>query len=94
MQSANEMEYDCNRYDINVSKLILYKKTNFKKLLKKKFITGISKDKILENLMNMSDSDEEGDKRQVNADKDQLRKMEDNSRKGSKVDKKRKRLEN
>ena len=31
-----------------------------KKLLKKKFVTGQSKDKVLMNLLNMSDSDEEG----------------------------------
>lgn len=92
--SQNELENDCNRFDASAVKLRLYKQTNYKKLLKKKFITGISKDKILENLMNMSDSDEEGDKAQRNAEKDQLRKMEDNSRKGSKLDKKRKRMEN
>lgn len=44
--------------------------------------------------MNMSDSEEDADKVKANADKDQLRKMEANDRKGSKFDKKRKRLEN
>ena len=44
----------------------------------------------------MSDSDGEGagDKKQNAADRDQLRKMESNEHKGSKIDKKRKRLEN
>lgn len=42
-----------------------------KKLLKKKFVTGQSKDKILMNLLNMSDSDEEGRDKLGNAvDKD------------------------
>ena len=58
-------------------------------------MTGISKDKVLENLLNMDDSDEEGrDKSGNTVDKDQLRKMEDNATKGTKEDKKRKRMEN
>ena len=58
-------------------------------------MTGISKDKVLENLLNMSDSDEEGKDKQGNAiDKDQLRQIEANSHKGTKQDKKRKRMEN
>jgi len=63
--------------------------------LKKRFVTGISKDKILENLLNMSDSEDEGRDKQGNAiDKEQLRKIEANTVKGTKADKKRKRLEN
>ena len=63
--------------------------------MKKKFVTGQSKDKILENLINMSDSDNEGKDTQGNAlDKDQLRRIEDIDRKGTREDKKRKRLEN
>jgi hypothetical protein len=42
-----------------------------KKLLKKKFVTGQSKDKVLMNLLNMSDSDEEGRDKEGNVvDKD------------------------
>ena len=45
--------------------------------------------------MNMSDSDEEGrDGTGKNLDKDQLRRMEDNKHKGTKFDKKRKRMAN
>lgn len=66
-----------------------------KKLLKKKFVTGQSKDKILMNLLNMSDSDEEGRDKLGNAvDKDQLRRMEDNDKKGTKEEKKKKRMIN
>tara|TARA_B110000305_G_C19110603_1_gene479566 strand:- start:42 stop:173 length:132 start_codon:yes stop_codon:yes gene_type:complete len=43
-------------------------------LLKKKFVTGQNKDKILENLMNMSDSD---DNKEEKLDKEQLRGIED-----------------
>jgi hypothetical protein len=51
----------------------------FKKLMKKKFVTGIAKDKVLENLLNMSDSDEDGkDKEGKPMDKDQLRRIEEN----------------
>jgi len=41
--------------------------------------------------MNMSESDNEKDEK---IDKDQLRKIEDNARKGSRLEKKRKRMEN
>lgn len=67
--ASESMDTDTNRYDSNASKLQSFKHAPFKKLLKKKFVTGMSKDKILENLMNQSDSDNEIDK---NA-KDQLR---------------------
>ena len=63
--------YDTLRFDVNPSKLNLYSKPSFKKLLKKKFVTGISKDKVLENLLNMSDSDQEGKDKDGNTlDKD------------------------
>jgi len=89
------VEYDTIRFDVNPSKLKLYKKKSYKHLLKKKFVTGIAKDKVLENLLNMSDSDAEGiDKEGNTLNKDQLRKMEENAVKGTKKDKKRKRLEN
>jgi len=45
--------------------------------------------------LNLSDSDEEGKDEDGKAiDKDQLRRIEDNERKGTKFDKKRKRMEN
>ena len=47
------------------------------------------------NLLNMSDSDEEGRDKEGNVvDKDQLRRMEDNDRKGTKEEKKKKRMLN
>lgn len=92
---TSNMALDTFRYDINHLRLQRYQVPNYKKLLKKKFVTGQSKDKILENLINMSDSDDEGrDKAGDAIDKDQLRRIEDNDRKGTKADKKRKRLEN
>ena len=49
----------------------------------------------MENILNMDDSDAEGHDKEGNPlDKEQLRKMEDNATKGSKKDKKRKRMEN
>ena len=93
-----ELTNDCYRFDVHSLKLERYKKKSYKKLLKKKFITGIAKDKIMQNILNMDDSDEEGKDKQGNAvDKqqaEQLRKMEENSRKGTKEDKKRKRMMN
>jgi hypothetical protein len=89
------MMFDCLRFDVNPIKLNQYAKPSFKKLMKKKFVTGIAKDKVLENLLNMSDSDEEGkDEEGKPMDKDQLRRIEENDRKGTKFDKKRKRMEN
>ena len=89
------LEEDTNRYDANPVKLLRYKYNGYKRLLKKKFVTGMSKDKVLENLLNMSDSDNEGkDKAGNTVDKEQLRKMEDNATKGTKDDKKKKRMEN
>lgn len=89
------LEFDSFRFDVNPLKLEQYAQKDYKRLLKKKFVTGQNKDKILQNLLNMSDSDEEGhDKQGDNLDKDQLRRMEGNARKGTKFDKKRKRMEN
>jgi len=45
---------------VNPKRLEIYQQNKMKKLLKKKFVTGQSKDKVLMNLLNMSDSDEEG----------------------------------
>lgn len=89
-----QLQHDTNRFDVNPLKLVQYKQTNFKKLVKKRFVTGMTKDKILENLMNMSDSDNEKDKDEERIQRDQLRRMEANEHKNSKVDKKRKRLAN
>ena len=92
---AESLSIDSNRFDVNPIKLVRYKGKGYKHLLKKKFVTGISKDKVMENLLNMSDSDEEGKDKSGNAlDKEQLRKIEANEVKGSKQDKKKKRLEN
>ena len=83
--------FDCQRFDVHPSKLLKYRQKPYKKLLKKKFVTGQNKDKILENLMNLSDSDNDNEEK---IDKDQLRRIEDQNRKGTKLEKKRKRLEN
>lgn len=96
--SANSYDIDSFKFEVNPIKLERYKDPLMKKLVKKKFVTGISKDKVLQNIMNMSDSDDEGRDKDGNtidkAQKEQMRKMEDNSRKGTKLEKKRKRMEN
>lgn len=69
-----ESLFDCQRFDVNPQKLLKYRQKGYKKLLKKKFVTGQNKDKILENLMNMSDSD---DNKEEKLDKEQLRGIED-----------------
>ena len=91
----DELETDTLRFDINPIKLERFKGQGYKRLLKKKFVTGQSQDKILENLLNMSDSEGEGKDAEGNEiDKDQIRRLEDNERKGTKFEKKRKRMEN
>jgi hypothetical protein len=57
---------DTQRFDVNPKRLEIYQQNKMKKLLKKKFVTGQSKDKVLMNLLNMSDSDEEGRDKQGN----------------------------
>ena len=82
---TSNMTRDTFRFDVNHLRLERYKQSNFKKLLKKKFVTGQNKDKILENLINMSDSDHEGKDEAGNAiDKEQLHRIEDNDRRGTK----------
>lgn len=54
---------DTNRYDVHFSKLEIYLIPDVKRLLKSKFVTGQSQDQIMKNLLNMSDSDEEEDKK-------------------------------
>ena len=56
-----DTKVDTNRYDVHESKLLIYTRTEVKKLLKSKFVTGQSQDQIMKNLLNMSDSDEEED---------------------------------
>lgn len=59
--------------------LTKFKRTGYKKLLKRKFVTGQTRDKVMQNLMNESDSDDEGRDRDGNkVDKAQLRRMEQN----------------
>ena len=95
VESETKLEIDTIRYDVNPLRLQQFKQKPYKRLLKKKFITGQAKDKILQNLLNMSDSDEEGkDKEGKTIDKEQLKKIEGNAIKGTKQDKKRKRMEN
>ena len=95
LDSTQAMDVESNRFDGNALRLQTYSGAETKKLLKKRFVTGQTKDKIMENLLNMSDSDEEGRDKEGNAiDKEQLRKMEENEFKGTKQDKKRKRMEN
>ena len=54
---------DTNRYDVHPSKLEGYLQTDMKRLLKTKFVTGQSQDQIMKNLLNMSDSEDEGKSR-------------------------------
>lgn len=95
VDDEDELHSDTLRFDISPIKLERFKGQGYKRLLKKKFVTGMAKDKILENLLNMSDSEGEGkDADGTEIDKDQIRRLEDNERKGTKFDKKRKRMEN
>ena len=50
---------DCARFDVRATALERFSGMQMKKLLKKKFVTGQTRDKVLENLMNQSDSDGE-----------------------------------
>jgi len=97
-QETIELTLDCYRFDTNPKKLERYHRKSYKKLLKKKFVTGISKDKVMENILNMEDSDGEAHDEAGNIvtkeQQEQLRKMDENTKKGSKEDKKRKRLLN
>ena len=78
-QSLHRQTLDSTRYDTDAVQLTKFRKTGYKKLLKRKFVTGQTRDKVMQNLMNESDSDEEGRDRAGNkVDKDQLRRMEAN----------------
>ena len=62
---------DSNRFDVDKSKLELFKQKDMKKMLKSKFVTGGSDDQVVKNLLNMSDSEDE-----EKIDKEQLRMIE------------------
>ena len=68
----------------------MYKDPSVKKQLKSRFVTGQTSDQIVKNLLNMSESEGEDDKK---IDKEQLRKIEENDTKVDKKAKRRKRLE-
>jgi hypothetical protein len=64
-------DVDTFRFDVNPIKLEIYKNKRVKKMTKKRFVTGITKDKVLQNIMNADDSDQEGrDKEGNNIEKD------------------------
>lgn len=84
---------DSHRYDVAKEKLAMYKRSDVKKKLKSKFITGQGSDQIVQNLLNLSDSEGEQDAEKRKEDRDQLRKIEDNDTKVDKKDKKKKRME-
>jgi hypothetical protein len=46
-EDISEMEVDTFRFDVNPLKLNRYKEKEMKKLTKKRFVTGIAKDKVL-----------------------------------------------
>lgn len=54
----------------------MYKRPAVKRKLKSKFVTGQSSDQIVQNLLNMSDSEAEEDAEKRKLDKEQLRKIE------------------
>ena len=62
-EEQDDLIVDTHRYDVHHSKLEIYLKTDVKKLLKSKFVTGQTQEQIMKNLLNMSDSDEEDDKK-------------------------------
>ena len=57
----SELRIDSNRYDVNPERLKIFRSAAMKKALKQKFVTGQTQDQIVKNLLNMSDSDNEGD---------------------------------
>ena len=50
---------DTNRFDVAAEKLAMYKRGAVKRKLKSKFVTGQNSDQIVQNLLNMSDSEGE-----------------------------------
>lgn len=79
-QANQESEFivDSNRYEVNEVKLLRYKISDVKKLLKRKFVTGQSQDQIMKNLLDMSDSDEE--------EKAEMKKLKNKAKRGQKVE--------
>ena len=55
----DETTIDTYRYDVAAEKLDLYNNSSVKRKLKSKFVTGQSSDQIVQNLLNMSDSEGE-----------------------------------
>lgn len=88
-QALHRQSLDSTRYDTEVSQLTKFRRAGFKKLLKRRFVTGQTRDKVMQNLMNESDSDAEGRDHDGNkVDKDQLRRMEQNEVKKTRTEKK------
>lgn len=95
LDDIQALDLETNRFDGNPLRFTSFARPQTKRLLKKRFVTGQTRDKIMDNLLNLSDSDGEGRDQEGNTiDKDQLRRMESNATKGTKEDKRRKRLEN
>ena len=69
---------DTNRYDSGLDKLSMFTRPAVKRKLKSKFVTGQGSDQIVQNLLNMSDSENEDDAEKRKLDKEQLRKIEAN----------------
>ena len=84
---------DTQRYDVAREKLAMYQRSSVKRKLKSKFVTGQSSDQIVQNLLNMSDSEGEQDIQKKREDKEQLRKIEANDHKVDKKEKRKKRME-
>ena len=58
-EEEDEGVIDTYRYDVAPEKLSMYKLGSVKRKLKSKFVTGQSSDQIVQNLLNMSDSEGE-----------------------------------
>lgn len=92
LEGDNELRTDTYRYDVNPERLKIFRSPAMKKALKQKFVTGQTQDQIVKNLLNMSDSDNDGE---LDRDqKDQLHKLEQNDVKTDKKAKRAKRLAN
>ena len=88
MDQNGEYAMDSNRYDVNPAKLEMFAEPSMKCFLKRRFVTGETSERVMKNLLNMADSDEDKDEEKI--DKEQLRKMDINDHKTTKRDKKKK----
>lgn len=71
LDDVQTLDTETNRFDGNPLRFKSFARPSTKRLLKKRFITGQTRDKIMDNLLNMSDSDGEGRDQQGNTlDKD------------------------